>query len=201
MDKTKPIGQDFKSSKKKKGCILVTLLTLLFFLIILGISTCEDSNENQENPKQENVGTDKNADNTKKTAWNYSSDVNEMTGEKTFFAKNTSDDELDFEFPYQGENYGTLTIRNMNGKNEVIFSITQGQIIENYITLRFDEEKPIKVYFSNSADGSTETVFLNSSNRIIEKLKKAKTLKLQFTAFDNGNPILTFDVSNFEWKH
>jgi hypothetical protein len=138
------------------------------------------------------------------TKWQYWIENDEMTEEKSQFAEVMSLNYAVFKFPYEGGSHMFVTLRNKNGKKEVILRIDKGQFVSpfnnDFIKLKFDEEKPINVTYNPAADGSSDIVFLNSSKRIIEKLKKAKILKVQAMFYDEGNVTFNFNVEGLSVK-
>lgn len=67
--------------------------------------------------------------------WRYHHSIDKMTSKSSKFADIISNESLHLEFPYDGVNYGQLTLRNKNGLN-IYLSIQKGQISGGYdITL------------------------------------------------------------------
>lgn len=138
------------------------------------------------------------------TQWQYTQDEDKMAGGKTFFATVTSSNSVDFGFPYNGEQYSTLSIRNdpKYGK-DVIFRIQKGQILcSSYdgcnVLIRFDDEKAVKYSANPPADNSTEVIFIGNYSRFVEKLRKAKQVRISPTVYQEGAPVFEFDITGFE---
>lgn len=138
-------------------------------------------------------------------AWEYKSDSDKMTGKKSVEAQVTSDNQLSFGFPYTGQNYGFLTIRQHPQYGlDVLVSITKGQMLcstyDCTVTVKFDDGKPVTYSGSGPADHSSTTIFLNNTSRFIAGAKKAKKILVQFNAFRNGSPVLEFTTPQpLEW--
>jgi hypothetical protein len=134
--------------------------------------------------------------------WSYAEEKDPMTDKVRYFATCTSVNLVDFAFPYDGGSYLKILIRKMNGKDEVILTITKGQFINSYsgsVKIKFDEE-PVKSYsFNEASDGSSDVIFLNVSNGIIAKLKKAKKVKIQPEFYQAGQTVFQFDVEGLKW--
>lgn len=142
--------------------------------------------------------------------WKETEEIDEMTDTKNVWKTIRSLNGVMQDFPYNnGETYAKITVRYMKKYgNSVLITINQGQILcnpfsnNNYVTVRFDEQKPKKYSFNGAADGSTETVFLNNSADFIANAKKAKDIKIEFSLFQGGNPLFKFHVDEpLVWEH
>ena len=155
----------------------------------------------KEVPKEEN----KPVEPAKPTyLWRYSESTDEMDNKKNYFAVLTSDNELNFDFPYSGGSSGYLTIRNMDGKNSVAISIEKGQFMTSYdnseyIRIKFDDAVLEKYNFNGAADGSSDYIFPTQSSKLITKLKKAKTIKIEAHFYNEGRQVLNFTTEGLEW--
>ncbi len=137
--------------------------------------------------------------------WQYSDAVDEMTSKKNYFARITSPDVAEFDFPY-GSEYMTMTVRNMNGSDDVLLEVTDGQFHEEdynnpTVTVRFDDAEATAYSVDKSADGSSKLRFILNSDKFIKNLKAAKTLKIQAQFYNQGNHIFGFDVKGLKWEH
>lgn len=134
--------------------------------------------------------------------WQYHQSIDKMTSKSTKFAEIISNESLNLEFPYDGVNYGRLTLRNKNGLN-IYLSIDKGQISggydNNFITVRFDEEKPIKFSYSEPQDGSSNVIFIDNELKFLSKLKKSKKVLISLTLYHEGNQILEFNTVDLKW--
>ena len=134
--------------------------------------------------------------------WQYHQSIDKMTSKSTKFAEIISNESLNLEFPYDGVNYGRLTLRNKNGLN-IYLSIDKGQISggydNNFITVRFDEEKPIKFSYSEPQDGSSDVVFIDNEVKFLSKLKKSKKVLISLPLYHEGNQILEFNTIDLQW--
>ena len=93
------------------------------------------------------------------------------------------------------------------GGYDAIISITDGQIYgneysnDNYILARFDNGQPIKYWFNEPSDGSSESVFIRRTSDFIARCKKAKDIKIEIPIFEGGRPIFEFHVDEpLKWK-
>lgn len=139
------------------------------------------------------------------SAWEYTEETDEMTDKVNRRAYVISENSANFDFPYDGGSRLALNIRDHStlGKDIWIY-IDKGQfntgIYGQKVTLRFDDEKPITVNGNSSSDGSADVLFLSSYKKLLPKLLKAKTLKVQVEFFQEGNRTFTFDVAGLKWQ-
>lgn len=136
--------------------------------------------------------------------WNYSVTDDPMSNGKTYHASVSSSNTVNFEFPYSGEQSGTLTLRSdpKTGK-DVIFNIEKGQILcHSYedcnVLVRFDDEKASNFSAVGPADNSSETIFFRNYSRFVEKMSKAKKVRISLNIYQEGSPVFEFDVSGFD---
>lgn len=135
--------------------------------------------------------------------WTYSQNDDPMSKGKTYYASIISSNTVEFDFPYSGAQHGRLTLRTdpKYGK-DVIFTIERGQILcSSYdgctIRVRFDDEEATSYSASAAADNSTETIFIPNYSRFVEKMMKAKRVRISMNVYQEGAPVFDFDVSGF----
>lgn len=134
--------------------------------------------------------------------WEYRESIDKMTSKPIKFAQIKSNESLDLKFPYDGVNYGQLTLRNKDGLN-IYLNIDKGQITggydNNFITVRFDNEKPIKFSYSEPQAGNSNFIFIDNEAKFLSKLKKSKKVLISLPLYDEGNQILEFDTIDLKW--
>jgi len=136
--------------------------------------------------------------------WVYTSDEDTM-GRKRSFAEVVSTNTLDFGFPYQGSQHGTLTIRkSARSGTEVMISIERGQFLcgvdECAVNVRFDDG-PIQEFSAGEpSDHSTTVLFIEGQTRFTAHLRRAKTLRVEATFYQEGSQTLEFNVEGFSWR-
>lgn len=189
--------------------IKIILFGLLVFVIIIGIagalmaddaSDLESKKEVAEKVEVEAVEAPKEP----VYLWDYSESTDEMDGKTDYFAQIASDNTVDFEFPYNGGSTGFLTIRNKDGKNDVYFQVNKGQFLTSYsntdyLRIKFDDADLEKYSFSGAADGSSDVVFPDNSAKLISKLKKAKSIKIEAPFYEAGRQIFNFNTEGLVW--
>ena len=131
-----------------------------------------------------------------------------MTSSKNVWASILSDNSIDLDPPYHSAN-AKITVRYMKkfGGYDAIISITDGQIYgneysnNNYILARFDNGQPIKYWFNEPSDGSSESIFIRRTSDFIAHCKKAKDIKIEIPIYEGGRPVFEFHVDEpLKWK-
>ena len=129
--------------------------------------------------------------------WKYEKTADRVTGKTVSSATVLSANRLSLKSPYQGDNYGQLTVREKPGEGTTaLLLIKQGQIMchtnQCDITVRFDDTPAVKFGGGHPADRSSNAVFLSNPGKFIARAKTAKTILVEFTAFNQGSQILEF---------
>lgn len=136
--------------------------------------------------------------------WIYETNETKM-GETQKFAQIKSDDILDFDFPYQGGSESTLTVRRQKGQTDIYYQVSKGQIVSvspvdgGTIRVKFDNEKPMTIGVNGASDYSSDIIFLDSTSKLISKLKSSKKMVIEVEFYNEGNRQIEFDVQGFEW--
>lgn len=132
--------------------------------------------------------------------WNYRIEKDKMTDSRNTWASILSENSIDLDFPYN-ETYCRITVRYMKKwGTDVLVELTSGQIYgneyrnENYLMVRFDDEKPIKYWFNEASDGSSDCVFIRKHSDFIARCKKARTIKIEVPIYQAGRPIFTYKL-------
>jgi len=138
--------------------------------------------------------------------WIYSQNEDKMTSRITYTASIDAKDELDFPFPYNGGSVARILVRHKRGENDVLLMVSKGQFNSNIVDgatvkVRFDHEKAKTYSCASPSDGSTEAIFINSSNKFIQKLKKVKRVLIEAEFYNNGLKQMEFNVHGFKWNH
>ena len=136
--------------------------------------------------------------------WRYSEKEDAMTSKTTTTATVGAKDELMFDFPYNGGSIAQILLRNKNGSNDVMLIVSKGQfnssIDDNYVKIRFDDA-PAKTYsYARPSDGSSDTIFLNSTAEIIAKLKTSKRVIIEAEFYQEGLKQMEFNVEGLKWN-
>ena len=136
--------------------------------------------------------------------WIYSQDEDKMSSGITYHASVLSSNTVNFDFPYSGEQHARLTLRiDPRYGKDVIFHIEKGQILcHSYedcnVLVRFDDGKAITFTAGGAADNSTETIFIRNYGKFVDKLQKAKLVRISTNIYQEGAPVFEFDISGFD---
>ena len=142
------------------------------------------------------------------TSWDYSQFEDEMGGGKVYTASIKSKNTINLDFPYNGEQHGSLILReHPSHGNDVILKIERGQLLDSEyndpVVVRFDSDKPLTFSSAGASDHSTETLFLggNAFSAFSSRLQTAKAVRIQAPIFQGGNRVFIFDVQGFQWTN
>jgi len=135
--------------------------------------------------------------------WSYSTNEDAM-GRTVSFADVTSNNTLDFDFPYQGAQHGRLVIRETTKTGmQASVRIERGQFLcpvsECSVNIRFDDGPVRRISAQEAADHSTTILFLESTESFFARMRKAKVLRVEAMFYQQGSRTLEFTVDGFEW--
>lgn len=137
--------------------------------------------------------------------WSYSREVDQMTSRVSRRAIIWSENTVNFAFPYNGPQRGTLIIRDHPSYgHDVILAIEKGQFLcRSYedcrIRVRFDEAPARTWNAIGPADNSTTLIFLRNEARFVQELRNAAVVRIQASVFREGEPIFEFHVGGFDY--
>jgi hypothetical protein len=136
--------------------------------------------------------------------WLYTADADAMTSKITRQASILSTNTVTFDFPYTGAQRATLTLRRhpRYGK-DVIVQIEKGQILCDSwdgctVLVRFDDGAAQTFSANPAEDNSREMIFISNYARFLAGLRKAKTVSISFSVYQEGSPIFTFNTERFD---
>lgn len=66
--------------------------------------------------------------------------------------------------------------------------------------IRFDDGKPERFCIGGVSSGTSEVAFIQGYERFVQKLRKAKTIRIAMEFYQHGSPIWEFDVSWFDYE-
>jgi hypothetical protein len=211
--KEKENGKDYQNK------IIVTSIAfaIIMILLILITKTCNSPKPSSHTSVVDSVAVDSTLnseddtfsqqDTKVKKVWNFRTEKDEMTNTKDIWASITSDNSVDQDEPY-GETDCNITIRYMKKWGyDAMIGISEGQIFgseydgENYVMVKFDNGKPIKYWFNEASDGSSESVFIDRKSDFIARCKKAKSIKVELPLYQGGRPVFDFSLDEpLKWK-
>ena len=65
------------------------------------------------------------------------------------------------------------------------------------VRLKFDDEPPFTVSYAGTTDSSSNTIFLNSTSKILSKFKSSETLVMEIPIFMEGTRRIRFNVKDY----
>jgi len=138
--------------------------------------------------------------------WTYSSDVDEMTDKKSYYAECTSLNVVNFDFPYEGGSTLSIVIRKSpKFGRDVYIKISSGQFIAGVegctIRVRADGKRIKSFGCSEAADGSSDVLFINSASTFISLLKRSNSIKIEAPFYQYGYQVFSFEVKGLKWNH
>lgn len=139
------------------------------------------------------------------TNWIYVENEDKMTSKKIYNAYIEAKEDLSFSFPYNWGSTPSIVLRNKDGVNDMMLKVTKWQFMTGVyggnVRIRFDAEQPIKVNFTNTSDGSNDTIFIESTNNMISRMKKSKKIIVEAEFYNEGNRLMEFEVAWLRWEH
>ncbi len=136
--------------------------------------------------------------------WNYSEQQESMGRGTVKRAWVSSLNKVQFDFPYQGKQRATLSLRaHPKYGKDIILSVEKGQFLCGInsckVSARFNTGKP-KVYTAGgAADHTTTTLFISDFSRFLANTRKSKTVFVEALFFKEGERVFEFDVSGLKW--
>jgi TonB family protein len=133
--------------------------------------------------------------------WQERSYSDEMTSQTVQTATTRSTNEVTFEFPYGGPQFGSLTIRKhpRNG-NSIMLWLEKAQFLCRNdgceVLVRFDKGAPHKYNAVAPSDHSTNALFFEDYDSFLSELTAAKEVRIEAEFYRDGNRVLTFDVTH-----
>lgn len=145
---------------------------------------------------------------TEKSKWEYEQEKDELRNAITYRATLSSNNIVDFGFPYNTSSMHLTLRKDPKYGNDVIFSIHgqfNGCMIDSCkITVKFDDGKLESYRMVGSDGGSNDTLFIENAKAMktfVDKLKKSKKLIVEASFYNYGKGQFSFDTQGLEWKH
>lgn len=140
-----------------------------------------------------------------KSSWNYEKSEDKMGNiSKRAFVK--SDDLIFFDSPYGGGSTAFLVVRKTGSNLDIYVTVEPSQMSlysgydgRNVINVRFDEEKTVKWKYNEAADNSSNILFINSTSRFLDKLKKSKKVVIEILFYEQGTRQIEFNTKDLKF--
>ena len=136
--------------------------------------------------------------------WQYISSEDDMSPKRNLYAATSSENEVEFGFPYNGKQRAELVLRThaRYGK-DIIFKIQRGQLLCNSydgcsVLVRFDNAQPVRFSASGSSDHSSTSLFIGNYSKFVGLMAKSKRVRISAQVYQEGSPMFEFDVTGFD---
>lgn len=136
--------------------------------------------------------------------WSYYQNSDDMGKGTVYTARVSSTNTVNFDFPYSGEQHATLSLRtHPRWGKDLFFRIEKGQLLCNSydgcnVLIRFDDGASLTFSAIGPEDNSSEVIFIQNYGRFVEKMLKAKRVRVAVNVYQEGAPTFEFDVSDFD---
>lgn len=195
--------------KVVKWILIIFIGIPLLWAVVRG---CSSATENVNNAEIDNANVVSESGDSVSEAvpdlkknWIYDETKDEMRGDSTYLATNTSTNMVELEFPYSGgTNLNIVLRKDAEHGNDVIFAVNKGQLFctynDCYISAKFDDGPVEKFATAEAEAGSSEVLFLaNNQSGFVKKLKSAQSVMIEVQFFNHGKEQFKFDVSDLNW--
>lgn len=137
--------------------------------------------------------------------WQYNSFMDQMTSKLIHLASIESNNTVNFDFPYQGEQHATLRLRrHPRFGSDVMLVIERGQFNTRYdgtpVLVRFDDGTAVRFTAAEADDHDRKILFIQGFKRFVEKINKASVVRIEAPFYNEGNRVFEFDVSGLNKK-
>ncbi len=138
------------------------------------------------------------------SGWSYRSDVDKMRNIETRYASVSSENQLQFSFPYGGGSSGMITLREKGKSLNVLLSIDKGQFTCNSfndetVAVKFDDHPIENFHCVGPNDGTVGLIFIESEKRFLNSLKKSKHVIVEAGFYQEGRQQLEFNTAGLKW--
>lgn len=218
-----PHNTPSKPKKQKDKTLIFVAFGWVFIILVVIIASIINGGNSNENASEQNSPESEPTEQMEETTtndvntnepisqptnnWSYSQDKDELTGKTSYFASVTSDNSVNFDFPYNDQPiYLTVTIRKSpRYGTDVYISVPNGQfntgIDGTTISVRFDDGKVGRYSCNPPSDGSSTILFINNAKSFIKKMKASKECRISAEFYQEGTPTFIFKTDGLEWHH
>ena len=146
--------------------------------------------------------------------WTVTYNNDEMRNTAQKFLQTQSDNDAEFDFPYNGGSKMVIILRSKKVElkqgqkvedlkpTEAILAISKGQFSCNsfndcHVSVKFDNEKIQKYSMSEAANGKSDLIFFDQSSSFIKNIQAHKKLIIEADFFQAGAKQFKFDLEGF----
>lgn len=137
--------------------------------------------------------------------WSYREDRDEMRDSVSKYANLTSENEINFGFPYDGGSSANIVVRRRAQDGlQVMLTVSSGQFMCNsfsdtVVNVKFDNGPVQKFGCTDTTSGSSETIFLTNPSRFLAALKKSEKVIVEAQFFQHGPAQFSFASKGLEF--
>lgn len=137
--------------------------------------------------------------------WSYDSDIDQMRGATDLFARVSSNNTVNFGFPYNEANMSITLRKSAKYGNDIYVGIHDGQFTCSSfdgcsIKVKFDDGGIQTFSMSTAEGGTSDVIFVQNQARFLAALRKAKTVMIEASFYNQGAQQFSFDVAGLDWK-
>jgi hypothetical protein len=194
-----PPGAPQPSAKRGlHGCVWAIIVVVGLIILLAVISALVGGGTKSGNvsaPAASGTATAASTDADAGSSWSYSSDKDEVRNATNQYASLTSDNKVDFDFPYNGGSTLAMTIRHDHRGDNVILEISKGQFVCGLDGCSGEmnvDGSARHLTLDGAADGSANTLFARGEPGIIKALKSGKKIIIELPFYQSGNRQFTF---------
>ena len=183
---------------------LKVLGIIFLVVIVIGIiGAIFSGDESTETPTEQATTPTANSAPKDQSKWKYKEYTDEMDGSKTELAKLVSDNELEFEFPYNGGSSFSFYVRKKNGRHDLYLTVDKGQFLsslldDKQLRVKFDDGEAFKCRYSDASDGRADIIFPAYSDEFLQTLKKSKTMLIEAPFAFAGRQVIRFKTEGLK---
>ncbi|MBI1405682.1 MAG: hypothetical protein GC145_06105 [Caulobacter sp.] len=136
--------------------------------------------------------------------WSYIDLPDPVRGKTGGQACSTSTDLVRLDWPYSAQATQLCVRQSPSFGTDVYLRLSEGGqfVCRSYsnctVKVRFDKGQPISFSAAEAADGSSDVIFMVRAAGFIERLKAAKTVRIEAQYYQAGNQVSTFDTSGLD---
>lgn len=137
--------------------------------------------------------------------WQYEQSEDKMRNAVSRFASLESNNQVDFDFPYNGGSSAEIVLQNSPRYGKAIrLQVNKGQFLCHYdgctINVKFDDH-PVQTFPAGEpSDGSSNFVFIRNDAQFLRTLRKAKTVTIEAQFYREGIQQFQFSPTGLEWQ-
>lgn len=137
-------------------------------------------------------------------AWEYKSTETPMGGVMKV-ASVMSNDEVNFDFPYQGRQRARLALRvHPRYGRDVMLGLQKAHFHCSSVSgcsvlVRFDERPAVKFSATAPEDNSTTTLFIRDYARFLRETRASKRVRIEAQFYQQGTRVFDFNIAGLDF--